>query len=172
MENEKNENFAEVMEQYEPMISAIIRKLNIYRDYDSFRQTGRSALFQAWTRFDETKGSFTPFAYRSIYGAMLDDLKQESRFSEVNTPVETETLEHLSHEDSLDDPNSELHEVLIALPLEERTLLIMLYAENKTQAECAAHFGISVPGIKKRRERLLKKLRQQLTTQRELEIEV
>ena len=89
----------------------------------------------------------------------------------MNTPVETETLEHLAHEDSLENPNGELHEVLLALPIEERELLIMLYAENLTQAQCAEHFGISVPGIKKRRERLLKKLKEQLTVQREMEIE-
>lgn len=166
MENQRNEKFNEIMEQYEPMISAVIRKLNIYRDFDNFRQTGRFALFQAWLRFDETKGHFTPFAYRSIYGAMLDDLKQENRFSAVNTSVETDTLEHLSQEDFIDDTNSNLHEAITALPKEERELLIKLYVENKTQVQCATYFGISVPGIKKRRERLLKKLKEQLTKSR------
>jgi len=164
MENQRNENFEEVMQQYEPMISAIIRKLNIYRDYDSFRQTGRFALYQAWSRFDATKGNFTPFAYRSIYGAMLDDLKKENRFSEVNTSVETETLEHLAQCDFAKDPNSQLHEALTALTKEDRELLIKLYVENKTQAECATHFGLSVPGIKKRRERILKRLKGKLTS--------
>jgi DNA-directed RNA polymerase specialized sigma subunit len=71
-------NFEEVLNQYEPMISASIRTLNIYRDQESFRQTGRAALWQAWTRFDIEKGNFTPFAYRSIRGAMLDKLKREN----------------------------------------------------------------------------------------------
>ena len=57
-------NFEDVLEQYEPMISASIRKLNIYRDHESFRQAGRIALWQAWNRFDEAKGNFTPFAYQ------------------------------------------------------------------------------------------------------------
>ncbi|PIC65930.1 RNA polymerase subunit sigma-70 [Sporosarcina sp. P21c] len=170
MESRQNENFEHVMEQYEPMISAVIRKLNIYRDFDNFRQTGRIALFHAWTRFDETKGNFTPFAYRSIYGAMLDDLKKESRFSEVNTSVESETLEHLTQNNFTEDPNNELHEIITALQTNERELLINLYVENKTQAECATHFGISVSGIKKRREKLLMKLKDQLTTKRNLEI--
>ncbi|WP_313237971.1 sigma-70 family RNA polymerase sigma factor [Sporosarcina ureae] len=170
MEISKNENFEDVMEQYEPMISAVIRKLHIYRDFDNFRQTGRFALYQAWTRFDETKGHFTPFAYRSIYGAMLDDLKKESRFSEVNTSVETETLENLTQNDFAEDPNSELHEILTALSTNERELLIKLYVENKTQAECATHFGISISGVKKRREKLLKKLKDQLTANRNVEI--
>ncbi|ARD49073.1 hypothetical protein SporoP37_13265 [Sporosarcina sp. P37] len=170
MENRNFENFEEVMEQYEPMISSIIRKLNIYRDFDAFRQTGRIALFQAWSRFDESKGNFTPFAYRSIYGALLDDLKKENRFGLVNTPVESSTIEQMEQIDCSADPNSELHEILTDLPLEERQLLFMLYVDNKTQAECASFFGLSVPGVKKRRERLMKKLRQQLTDNRSLEI--
>ncbi|PID21878.1 RNA polymerase subunit sigma-24 [Sporosarcina sp. P3] len=169
MESKTNENFEEVMEQYEPMISAVMRKLHIYRDFDNFRQTGRFALYQAWTRFDESKGSFTPFAYRSIYGAMLDDLKKESRFSEVNTSVETETLENLTQHDFIEDPNNELHEILTALPANERELLVKLYVENKSQAECATHFGISISGIKKRRAKLLMKLKDQLTAKRNVE---
>ncbi|MBO0602533.1 hypothetical protein I2483_12775 [Sporosarcina sp. E16_3] len=69
-------NFEDVLEQYEPMISASIRKLNIYRDHENFRQAARVALWQAWNRFDDAKGNFTPFAYRSIRGAMLDELKK------------------------------------------------------------------------------------------------
>ena len=51
-------NFEDVLEQYEPMISASIRKLNIYRDHDSFKQAGRVALWQAWHRFDASERKF------------------------------------------------------------------------------------------------------------------
>lgn len=161
MEQQRNENFDEVLLQYEPMISAVIRKLSIYRDFENFRQTGRFALYQAWLRFDGTKGHFTPFAYRSIHGAMLDEMKRENRFSDVNTSVENETIELLAPPEIF-DPHSDLHDAIIALPQEDRALLIKLYVENRSQAECAADFGISVPGIKKRRARLLKKLREAL----------
>jgi len=40
-------SFEDVLNQYEPMISASIRKLNIYRDHEQFRQAGRIALWQA-----------------------------------------------------------------------------------------------------------------------------
>ena len=52
------EKFEDVLTQYEPMISATLRRLNIYRDHESFRQTGRVALWQAWTRYEEGKGHF------------------------------------------------------------------------------------------------------------------
>lgn len=158
------EKFEDVLTQYEPMISAVIRKLNIYRDFEQFRQAGRVALWQAWERFDENKGNFTPFAYRSIYGALLDELKRESRFSDVHTPVEEETLEGLS-EVPYERDNDDLHAVIMDLPLEQRQLLIMIFVENRTRAECAQFFGISVAGIKKRRERLLHTMKQQLITE-------
>lgn len=156
--------FEEVHEQYTPMLSAIMRKLHIYRDHEQFRQVGRVALWQAWQRFDETKGNFTPYAYRSIYGAMLDELKRETRFSDVHMPAEDDLLEFAG----TPPPPSEvdygiLEDAVRALSLQERELLILLFVDRCSQATCAAHFGISVPGIKKRKERLLLKLRKYLT---------
>lgn len=156
-------SFEEVLEQYTPMLSAVIRKLHIYRDFEHFRQAGRVALWQAWQRFDETKGDFAPYAYRSIYGAMLDELKREARFSAVHLPAEDDLLEFVGN-----DPQSEreyrgLEDLLAELTFQERELLILLFVDRFSQAACATHFGISVPGVKKRKERLLLKLRSRLT---------
>lgn len=154
-------NFEEVLEQYEPMISASIRKLNIYRDHEHFRQVGRVALWQAWQRFEEEKGNFTAFAFRSIRGAMLDELKKESRFDEHNMPMEDSLVE------TVVDPTSFLNsvwsdsltDVLDVLSPLERELIQWLFVEGVPLAECATRNGISVAGIKKRRERTLVKLR-------------
>ncbi|MFS0689398.1 sigma factor-like helix-turn-helix DNA-binding protein [Sporosarcina sp. 179-K 8C2 HS] len=43
---------------------------------------------------------------------------------------------------------------------DEKKLLQWLFIERLTQAECARKLGISVSGVKKRRERLLKKMRE------------
>ncbi|WP_153730417.1 sigma-70 family RNA polymerase sigma factor [Sporosarcina obsidiansis] len=161
------EKFEEVLAQYEPMISAVIRKLHIYRDFEQYRQAGRVALWQAWNRFDEDKGNFTPFAYRSIYGALLDEMKRENRFSSVNSPMEGDVLEGMGSYSFEVEDDSGLGEAIRALTLEERRLLIHLFADHYSQAECAAVFDISVAGIKKRRERLLRKLREQLMATQE-----
>ena len=156
--------FEDVLDQYTPMISAVIRKLHIYREYEHFRQAGRIALWKAWQRFDETKGDFTPYAYRSIYGALLDELKKESRFSDVHVPAEDDILEYVGDTEAMDtSEESGFEELLTGLSDADRELLILLYADRVSQTECAAHFVISVAGVKKRRERLLKKLRVQLT---------
>ncbi|MFS0576589.1 sigma-70 family RNA polymerase sigma factor [Sporosarcina sp. 179-K 3D1 HS] len=154
-------DFEKVLQQYEPMISATIRQLHIYRDFEQFRQAGRIALWQAWTRFDSEKGNFTPFAHRSIRGALLDEMKRENRFFESSVPIEDEHLEFLQvNEQAPPTPwTDNLSEAIEQLQPEEGKLLHWLFVDQLTQAECARRIGITVAGVKKRRERVLAKLR-------------
>ncbi|MCZ2257338.1 sigma-70 family RNA polymerase sigma factor [Sporosarcina sp. G11-34] len=153
--------FEDVLLQYEPMISASIRKLNIYRDHDSFRQSGRVALWQAWTRFDKEKGNFTPYAYRSIRGAMLDELKRENRFEENTSQMEDEILKALvvTEDFAPTEWSDQLDNAFKTLTHTERELIQWLFVEELTLAECAKKAAISLSGIKKRRHRMLVKLR-------------
>jgi len=156
-------NFEEALTQYSPMISAIIRKLHIYRDYDAFRQVGKIALWQACLRFDETKGDFTPFAYRSIHGAMLDELKKETRFADRFAVTENEAFEWIS-EDCFEDELPEWVNPRL-LTKSEYALLEDLFVHGKSIVELAALSGISHAGMKKRRERLLKKVRESIASE-------
>jgi len=161
-------NFEDVLEQYEPMISASIRKLNIYRDHEQFRQAGRVALWQAWDRFEEAKGNFTPFAYKSIWGGMIDELRKESRFEENVLQMEDEHL-HFIHDIAVPVPaewTDCLANAMDRLTLAERELIQRLFIERFTLSECAERYGITVAGVKKRRERMLAKLRNELTGSR------
>lgn len=148
-------DFEEVAIKYAPMISAIIRKLHIYRDYDTFRQIGNIALWQAWQRFEDTKGNFTPFAYRSIQGAMLDELKRETKRNDQVSRIanwQEETREEMA--ESLPDwlEVSKLNE-------KEKWLLEALYVKGCSLSELAVIENRTLAGMKKRRERLLKKLK-------------
>lgn len=147
------------------MISASIRKLNIYRDYEHYRQAGRVALWQAWQRFDEDKGNFTAFAFRSIRGAMLDELKKENRFDEHNTQMEDSLVENIVDTAYFVEYkwSDDLAEVLDLLSPTEIELIQWLFVEGVPLAECAVRNGISVAGVKKRRERMLVKLRNSLS---------
>lgn len=148
------------MEQYEPMISAIMRKLHIYRDFELYRQAGRIALWQAWERFDAAKGDFTPFAYRSIYGGVLDELKKEARYVEHHKELDIEALNKPAQVEEVD----ELPEWLDAFSLSgaDRELLAELFINGRSVVELTAHSSVSLAGMKKRRERLLKKIREEL----------
>lgn len=150
-------NFDEALIQYSPMISAIIRKLHIYRDYDAFRQVGKIALWQACQRFDESKGDFTPFAFRSIHGAMLDELKKESRFSSRFAVTENEAFEWIS-DDRIEDGLPEWLDAQL-FSESEYALLDDLFVKGKSLSELAVSSCISLSGMKKRRERVLKKVK-------------
>lgn len=151
-------DFETILEQYEPMISALIRKLHVYRDYESFRQVGKIALWQAWERFDETKGNFTPFAYRSMQGAMLDELKRESRLTERMILTEDHQFERLEQQSvSADEMPVWLEDV--PLSKQERLLLDELFRNGTSVMELSRVHGITLAGMKKRRERVLKKLK-------------
>ena len=149
-------DFEEVAVQYAPMISALIRKLHIYRDYDTFRQIGNIALWQAWQRFEDSKGNFTPFAYRSIQGAMLDELKRETRRNDQGSHTDDGVREKIA-----EAAVEELPEWLEVNQLTgyEKRLLDALFVKGFSLPELAELEKISLAGMKKRRERLLKKLK-------------
>ncbi|WP_230321473.1 sigma-70 family RNA polymerase sigma factor [Planococcus salinarum] len=152
------EDFIEVEEQYAPLISALIRKMHIYRDYEVYRQVGKVALWQAWSRFDGDKGDFTPYAFRSVHGAMLDELAREGRYAKLFL------LSEGSHFEELEMPVQEekLPEWVAGIPLKEkeRRLLHELFVEDKGIKQLAELYGISVAGMKKKKARLLEKIKE------------
>lgn len=155
--------FENVLTQYEPMISACIRKLNIYKNHEFYRQAGRIALWRAWVKYDATKGDFAPFAYRTIYGAMLDELKKEKRVEEAVNPVEDEKLSILiDHALISSFENENLGFALEKLTSTERELISWIFVEGISLQQAATRAAITIPGIKKRRERMLEKLRESM----------
>lgn len=177
--NMGNANTEDFLLQYEPMISAMLRQLNIRRDHDNFRQAARLALCQAFARYESGRGHFAPFAYRTIRGAMLDELKKESRHAEAASAFGPDILEALSGRQAMeadleasDDRLPLLRKAFASLPEDDRLLLFRLFAERMPYTECARLAGISVPGIKKRRERILGRLRKQITAMLESEATV
>lgn len=158
--------FEEVLHQYEPMISATLRKLHIYRDHEQFRQAARVSLWQAWQRYDAEKGHFAPFAARSIRGAMLDVLKRENHFGERMIQTEDDLLTGYIERKSLgaisNDWSESISYAIETLSQNEKNLIHWIYVEGLTQLECAEKANLSKSGIKKRRERLLVKLKEQL----------
>lgn len=161
-EDRKMIEFEQVLAQYEPMISSTLRKLNIYRDHEHFRQAGRVALWQAWERYEEGRGHFAPYAARSIRGAMLDVMKKENRFEEHVIQTEDDVLASFIERErdvvKATEWSNEIATALEQLTVNEKQLIQWLFIEGLPQKECAEKANISVAGIKKRRERLLGKL--------------
>lgn len=152
-------SFEEVYQQYEPMIFSCIRKLRIYKNHDSFIQSGRIGLWKAWLRFDKVKGDFAPFAYRSIYGSILDELKNSAREERI-VPTENQTLENLVEQTDMQSFCSEqYYELMDLLPEKEQQLVQLLFLDCYSLDEVARLLNITKAGVKKRRERTIGKLR-------------
>ena len=114
-------------------------------------------------KFDVEKGDFAAYAYRSIYGGMLDELKRERRQEEQVDPVEDEKLAFLLEQSLVTSILSEDLEIAIeSLHSNERELLMWIFVEGISLQQAANRVGITIPGIKKRRERMLKKLRDRI----------
>lgn len=158
-------DFEQVLQQYNPMISATMRKLNIYKDHGYFKQVAIVALWQAWQRYDQKQGHFAPFAAKSIRGAMLDSLKKENFNSNHIVYVADEVLEFHAQEMIVhgEQWSEEMENALRQLTEKELQFVQWFYVEKRSQVECASLAGVTVGGIKKRRERMLMKLRDALT---------
>ncbi|WP_456274792.1 sigma-70 family RNA polymerase sigma factor [Bacillus sp. AK031] len=90
--------FNEVHVQYEPMIHKIINTLHIYKEKDEFYQIGMTALWEAWQKYEDEKGSFTGYAYSMIRGRLLDELKREAKRTESFTYPDEEFWEKVRDE--------------------------------------------------------------------------
>ncbi|MGM0843636.1 MAG: sigma-70 family RNA polymerase sigma factor [Bacillota bacterium] len=115
-------NFEEIAVQYEPMIYKVIKTLHIYRNEDEFYQLGLIALWEAASRFDHDKGSFSSYAYSYIKGRCLDEMKRRILHEERNsTPQE-------GYWELVQDPNE-------AKPLETELLLSYCTKLNENQTK-------------------------------------
>lgn len=160
--------FEEYLIRYEPMISSIIRKLNIYKNHELYKQAGRIALWKAWTKYDSEKGEFAPYAYRCIYGALLDELKKEKFVKETIHPLEEEKLTFLLEQVMMKSfQNEDLYVAFEKLTTNERELIHWIFIEGISLQQAATRAGITIPGIKKRRERMLNKLRKNMQPKQE-----
>lgn len=95
---------------------------------------------------------------------MLDRLKEEIRFEENNTQTEDDVLDLLRDGEIpvVEEWSDRLAAAFEHLTVAEQGLIQWLFVESLTQAEAAKKVGISVAGIKKRREGMLTQLRKLL----------
>ncbi|OLN24245.1 hypothetical protein BTO30_01535 [Domibacillus antri] len=74
--------FEQIAQQYNPMIHRILNKLHIYKNKEDYHQVGLIALWEAYTKFDSSKGEFPPFAYAYIQGRVMNALTKDAAFSD------------------------------------------------------------------------------------------
>lgn len=148
-------SFETVVEQYRPLISYIIRKLHIRRHVvDEYMQIGLIALWEAYERYDETKGSFHSFAFKMIRWRIISQLRKETKnvavplLDEQMLKEDVDFFTDIIWEDAMRD-----------MTPRERIWLVRHVIEGKTLKQIADEEGVTVHAVKQWRISTVKKLK-------------
>lgn len=160
------DKFEDILEQYEPMIKSILRKTNIYKNHDHFYQVARIALWQAWRNFDSIKGTFSNYAYRMVLTSIYSAMYKENKYTKSQIPYEKDKLTIVAqYHDLKQMPHHQattLETLAASLTEVEFELLRDLYYHQYKYEELTLKYNTSVAALKKRRDRIIKKLRSEL----------
>ncbi|MGE7674087.1 sigma-70 family RNA polymerase sigma factor [Lysinibacillus sp. NPDC094403] len=153
--------FDEVLELVQPMITSILLKCHIYKDYEYYRHIASIAVWDAWRKADQSKGVFSAYIYTTVKGEILKELSKEKSFENINTPMDDETINYF-REHEMSERNPTLECIMSHLKFEERKILQLFYVEGYSYLEIAKELGLSMDAVKKRRTRIMIKLRELL----------
>jgi RNA polymerase sigma factor (sigma-70 family) len=87
--NEKPATFEETIVLYDKLIKNQIKQLTIYQHFDDYYQIGLIALWDAYQKFDSTKGSFSAYAKSTVRGNLLTALKKEHTYIQFHQLYDT-----------------------------------------------------------------------------------
>lgn len=123
-------------------------------------QMGRIALWQAAEQYDAARGEFEMFAYTRIKYAMYRALTNANKIEQFEGALEDTKLQfvlehHIDSTEQFDMPvwMGELSD-------EEKKLIHAIYEQQLTTKEIAERYDYSYEALKKKRQRLMKKLKQ------------
>ncbi|MCM2606351.1 sigma-70 family RNA polymerase sigma factor [Rossellomorea marisflavi] len=158
------EPFELVHEQYSQMIHKIIHTLRIYKNHHDYYQTGLIALWEAYMKFEPSKGTFTSFAYSYIRGRILSELKREVQVEERGV-----ALEEGATEAGGDDLDTLSVEILLSycenLTANQKKWVIAHSLHMLSISEIADMEGVSPEAVKKWRKGAKERIRQAILNQ-------
>lgn len=131
--------FTETVALYEKMIKNQMKKLCIYRDYEEYYQCGLIALWRAYEKYDEEKGSFPAYALVTVRGYLLERLKKECRVQDKEVCMEHYVLENIGGEEK----QSEVFAYMSMLEENEQFVLFEHFYGGKKMREIATELGMT-----------------------------
>ncbi|HDX9587142.1 TPA: sigma-70 family RNA polymerase sigma factor [Bacillus pseudomycoides] len=131
--------FTETVALYEKMIKNQMKKLCIYRDYEEYYQCGLIALWRAYEKYDEEKGSFPAYALVTVRGYLLERLKKECRVQDKEVCTEHYVLENIGGEEK----QSEVFAYMSMLEENEQFVLFEHFYGGKKMREIATELGMT-----------------------------
>ena len=157
MSHDPNSQFVRLLTQHHHAIYAYIYSLHsIASDADDIMQETSSSLWKRFPEYDETKGTFLPWAYRFAYYEVLKFRKTHSRNRLV---FDNELLERLSdtiHQDAdiLNHRSKLLRNCLAQLPDQDKQLLASRYENHSSVISFSDQFKIPVKKLYRELERI------------------
>jgi RNA polymerase sigma factor (sigma-70 family) len=153
--------FERLEEQYRPMIMSIMKKLHVTKERDEYYQIGLIALWEASKQFREGKGSFSSFAYKKIYWAMVSHLRKQHRGKKGECALTDELASTIPDEQPFEYDDGWWKSILAILTERQKKWVIGHIIENKPLQTIAEEEGVPVAAVKNWRITALKKLRKQ-----------
>lgn len=154
-------SFDEIFIKTKHVVSMAIYKCKIYKNREHYEQIGYIALWNAYNQFDGVEEEFEPYAYVFVKNAILNELKTMSRYESRHVFYDQSDAVSSTH--YCEEPNQNLteyiNELLKPLKEEDRQMLLALYVYQYSYEEVAEALNISVHALKKRRDRVMRKLR-------------
>jgi len=147
--------FTETVALYEKMIKNQMKKLCIYRDYEEYYQCGLIALWRAYEKYDEEKGSFPAYALVTVRGYLLGQLKKECRVQDQEVCTEWHMLENIGGEEK----QEEAFEYMSMLEEKESFVLFEHFYGGKKIHEIATELGMTYHQTRWIYRQALKKMR-------------
>lgn len=150
-----------LIKRYRYIVDVVLNKYRIYYDREEFEQIAMIALWQALENFDERKGGLESYLYSMIRFTISKAL-QKKYVDIEHTAISDERFQFISSNEYENDfVKVMVRELLSLLREEDRNIIELSYIYGLTNKEISKLLGKSEESVKKKRNRIIKKLRQQ-----------
>jgi RNA polymerase sigma factor (sigma-70 family) len=158
------QSFARTYEEEGWIIKSAIKDLSLYKNLDEYYQEGLIGFWEAYERFDFSKGaSFRTFAYWTIRGKLLTYLKKAKRNEDREAELSIAMIESTPDEHSKNPFENDLIKTYcIGLTEAQKTWVYKTFIENKGPLQIAKEEGVSLETVKSWRRYTLQKIRRQM----------
>lgn len=149
--------FEQLVNELRPMMTRILQRAHIYKDFDEFLHVMMIALWKAQQRYEPEVGLFSTFAYASMHGAIKDELNKIRRQKVLFIDNENEALlreepyDPIAYRQLIDSIQS-------ALSMEEYILFYYRYEQQFAIREIATLLQLPYEVVKRRCARMRTKV--------------
>ncbi|WP_100333139.1 sigma-70 family RNA polymerase sigma factor [Bacillus alkalisoli] len=158
----KDREFSMIVEQYGLVIYKIIQTLHVREeDIEEMYQEGLVALWYAWKGYEESKATFSTYAYWTVRGMLINLIKKDRRFYDTHCSWKPGLEEVIP-----DHSNKTIHEQLRDLECYIKNLtenqkrwLIEFILKGKKLEEIAEEYGTTVAAVKSWRRSAIKTIK-------------